>query len=158
MSSLDSLSLRVVPFDVGLHHGLMSGPFVMMRFPTNGEGREMEPPTVYVEGFTGALYLDKPHEFECYGGAFESIWGSALDEVGSEGAKQVKSSDLTGAVWRKSSYSNGQAACVEVAFLGNGRVAVRDSKDQGNGDAVVFTAGEWRAFSAGMEDGEFKQS
>jgi hypothetical protein len=61
----------------------MSGPFVMMRFPTNGYGKYTEPPTVYVEGFTGALYLDKPHEIERYDGAFKSIWGSALDDAGS---------------------------------------------------------------------------
>jgi len=69
----------------------------------------------------------------------------------------VKSSDLTGAVWRKSSRSNGQAECVEVAFLGDGRVAMRDSKDQGNGPALVFTSGEWTAFEGGVVGGEFKR-
>lgn len=67
----------------------------------------------------------------------------------------MKSSDLD-AVWRKSSYSNGQAECVEVAFLDDGRVAMRDSKHGGNGSALVFTPGEWRAFERGMEAGEFK--
>ncbi|MET9145642.1 DUF397 domain-containing protein [Streptomyces sp. NPDC004042] len=57
-------------------------------------------------------------------------------------------------MWRKSSYSNGQAECVEVAFLGDGRVATRDSKENGRGAALVFTAGGWRAFKAGMQDGE----
>lgn len=83
LSELDNVSVRVVPFSAGLHHGLMSGPFVMMHFPTNGDGRYTEPPTVYVEGFTGALYLDKENEIERYDGAFQSIWGSALDRAGS---------------------------------------------------------------------------
>lgn len=78
-----NVSLRVVPFDVGLHHGLMSGPFNILRFPVNGDGRETEPPTVYVEGFTGALYLDKPKEIERYSAAFEIIWEASLDEVAS---------------------------------------------------------------------------
>ncbi len=49
------------------------------------DGRETEPTTVYVDGFTGALYLDKPHEVERYANAFENIWGAALDEPASLG-------------------------------------------------------------------------
>lgn len=84
LTELDNVSIRVVPFKAGLHYGLMSGPFVIMRFPTNGDGKDTEPPTVYVDGFTGALYLDKPHEIERYDGAFQAIHGSALDQAGSK--------------------------------------------------------------------------
>lgn len=78
-----NVSLRIVPLSAGLHHGLMSGSFNILRFPTNGDGRDIEPPVVYVEGFTGALYLDKPKEVERYGAAFERIWESALHESAS---------------------------------------------------------------------------
>ena len=67
----------------------------------------------------------------------------------------MNSADLVGARWRKSSRSGGEGQCVEVAILGDGRVALRDSKDAGQGPALVFTAAEWAAFAGGMADGEF---
>jgi hypothetical protein len=56
--------------------------------------------------------------------------------------------DLSGAAWRKSSYSDGQANCVEVAVLGHrgGPVAVRDSKAPG-GAGLAFTLDVWRQFT-----------
>ncbi len=82
-SELPNVSIRVMPFAAGLHHGIMSGPFIILTFPLNGNGQETEPPTVYVELFTGALYLDKPREIERYTAAFTNIWESSLDEVAS---------------------------------------------------------------------------
>lgn len=84
VSALPTVSLRVIPFGAGLHHGIMSGPFVMLRFPLNGNGQDTEPPTVYVESFTGALYLDKPHEVARHDTAFKNIWESSLDERASQ--------------------------------------------------------------------------
>ena len=51
--------------------------------------------------------------------------------------------DLSGARWRKSSYSDGQANCVEVAAAG--LVAVRDSKSP-DGTRLTFTPDAWRQF------------
>ncbi|MEU6186412.1 DUF397 domain-containing protein [Nocardia sp. NPDC047038] len=64
--------------------------------------------------------------------------------------------DLSGAKWFKSSRSSGSKDCVEVAFLDGGQVGVRDSKNP-TGPALVFTPREWDAFTAGMNDGEFKR-
>jgi hypothetical protein len=55
--------------------------------------------------------------------------------------------DLCGAQWRKSSYSDGQANCVEVAFMAHGYriVAVRDSKAK-RAPGLAFTPNAWRQF------------
>jgi Domain of unknown function (DUF397) len=63
--------------------------------------------------------------------------------------------DLNLAIWRKSSYSNGDGGnCVEVADNLPGIVPVRDSKDP-SGPALVFPAGAWAAFIADVKAGEW---
>jgi hypothetical protein len=63
------------------------GPFEILRF---------EPPTVYVDGFTGDLYLDKAAEVERYSRAFEAIWNAALDETTSATLIRASAKDLPG--------------------------------------------------------------
>jgi hypothetical protein len=84
VASMDNVSLRVVPFSAGLHQGLMTLPFVMLRFPLAPDGKQTEPPTVYIESLTGALYLEKPNEIERYSAAFSDIWNVTLDEAASK--------------------------------------------------------------------------
>mgnify|MGYP001604335323 CR=1 FL=1 len=58
--------------------------------------------------------------------------------------------------WHKSSYSSAQGSdCVEHASLPGGGHALRDSKDP-DGPVLRFNASEWRAFIAGVKDGEFE--
>ena len=59
---------------------------------------------------------------------------------------------LSCAHWRKSTYSNGQASCVEVA-IAEQLVAVRDTKDR-SGPALVFSTQQWRAFTSGLRVGK----
>ena len=68
----------------------------------------------------------------------------------------MNGTDLPNELWHKSSHSNGQANCVEVAFV-DARVAMRDSKDP-SGSALLFAADEWEAFLAGVISGEFNRS
>jgi hypothetical protein len=66
----------------------------------------------------------------------------------------VNTTDLSGAVWRKSSRSNGQSNCVEVATNLPGLVAVRDSKDP-DGPVLFVTASQWAAFQGELRSGAF---
>jgi len=84
VSELPNLAVRVMPFAGGMHHGVTSGPFVMLEFPINGTGMPTEPTTIYIEGHAGALYLDKPHEVELYEQAFNHIQRASLSEAASK--------------------------------------------------------------------------
>lgn len=77
-SELPNLSIRVIPTSAGIHGGTMIGGFTIMGF-----AQRWEPTTVYVEGLTGALYLDKPAESVRYTLAFDDLAAAALDEAAS---------------------------------------------------------------------------
>ncbi|WP_327006857.1 helix-turn-helix domain-containing protein [Dactylosporangium sp. NBC_01737] len=74
-SDAKNVHVRVLPFTAGPHRASQSGPFVILDFRAEGP-RPAEPTTVYGEGLTGAVYLDKRSEIETY----ENAW-NALDDL-----------------------------------------------------------------------------
>ncbi|WP_406005426.1 DUF397 domain-containing protein [Streptomyces sp. NBC_00637] len=71
----------------------------------------------------------------------------------SSASNGVRASSL-GVRWIKSSHSNAEGNCVEVAALEGGGVALRNSRDP-DGPALVYTPAEVAAFVAGAKGGEF---
>lgn len=65
----------------------------------------------------------------------------------------MSTTDLSGAIWRKSSRSGDEQECVEVADLDNGHRAVRDSKHP-TGPALIVAPAEWAAFTTAIRDGD----
>lgn len=66
----------------------------------------------------------------------------------------MSATDLPGARWRKSTISNSQGACVELAKLSNGEFAVRNSRHP-DGPALIYNEAEIAALIAGAKLGEF---
>jgi len=67
----------------------------------------------------------------------------------------MAASSLPGVSWVKSRRSGPTGGnCVEVAFLPDGEVAMRNSRHP-DGPALVFNRAEWEAFLGGAQDGEF---
>ncbi|MFF9567440.1 helix-turn-helix domain-containing protein [Streptomyces sp. NPDC014685] len=83
VAGLPNISVRVTPFAAGAHSGMVTGPFVIFQFSQTGDGIDTEPPTVYADGYTGGLFLDKEREVQQYGAAFDDIWKASLDDQAS---------------------------------------------------------------------------
>jgi Domain of unknown function (DUF397) len=61
---------------------------------------------------------------------------------------------LDGVAWRKATASDANSGCVEVAYLPDGRVGVRDSKNRSM-PALALSARAWAGFLANAKAGQF---
>lgn len=75
---LPHVRVRVLP-SVGPHSAAGAGSFTILEFPPSDRGSG-EPPTVYSENITGALYLDHPRELAIYEQVWAELEALALDE------------------------------------------------------------------------------
>jgi hypothetical protein len=162
-AALPNVTLQILPLSVGAHPGI-DGAFTILDFAD-----PVHPDIVFTEHRAGAVHLQKPADVRNCRLAFTHLRSEALapgdsiafiEEVMTRlwswlGSRRYKVStvDLGKATWRKSSRSGGGAGgnCVEIAFAG-AVVAVRDSKDV-SGPALVFDAGGWAGFLAGVKEG-----
>jgi hypothetical protein len=67
---------------------------------------------------------------------------------------RTASDPLDGARWFKAVASGTNGACLEAAFLTDGRVAIRDNEDLGNPPFVV-SRHVWQCWLEGAKNGEF---
>ncbi|MDN2499739.1 helix-turn-helix domain-containing protein [Nocardia nova] len=82
LSDLPNISIRVVPFTAPSQLGSYVGSFMLLEFPDLVSGLA-QPSIVYVEGWTGDLYLEREAELQRYMQALREIRRVALPEVDS---------------------------------------------------------------------------
>jgi hypothetical protein len=66
----------------------------------------------------------------------------------------TSAADIQGVSWHKSSRSNSQGNCVELAALPTGQVAIRNSRCP-EGPALVYPQAEIAALILGVKNGDF---
>ncbi|MBF6335165.1 helix-turn-helix domain-containing protein [Nocardia abscessus] len=80
IGSLPNVSVRMIPFDAGGHLGLIVQSFTLFDFPPLHVSRMNEPPVVFVEGFTGALFLEEDSVIERHRATVANLLQVALSE------------------------------------------------------------------------------
>ncbi|WP_406231994.1 helix-turn-helix domain-containing protein [Nocardia sp. NBC_01009] len=79
-----NVAVRVLPSARGLPLGISTGPFTVLDFGLDGKGKPLEPSVVYVESYTGDMYLEKAESMRRYREAHETIQRVALDSAESK--------------------------------------------------------------------------
>ncbi|MFD7845478.1 Scr1 family TA system antitoxin-like transcriptional regulator [Nocardia sp. NPDC059764] len=75
-----NITVRVVPFQAGFPLGTPVGPFVALDFKPDVKG-VAEPTVIYVESYTGDMYLEGEADVGKYRRAFATIQHVAMDAV-----------------------------------------------------------------------------
>ncbi|WP_329484204.1 helix-turn-helix domain-containing protein [Kribbella sp. NBC_01484] len=87
MAQRPDIAIRIMPLDVEEHAGLTTGPFALLDFPPRGP--LVERSGVYVDGFLGFFWADKPDEVGLLQKAWANLWEIALsDEESADFIKQ----------------------------------------------------------------------
>jgi hypothetical protein len=80
MTQRAGVSIRILPWSVGVHGGMGASSFTVLNFPNDPHtGEPLEPPLVYVDTITGAMYLNKPDEAKAYHLVWQDLEQRALD-------------------------------------------------------------------------------
>ncbi|WP_330250704.1 helix-turn-helix domain-containing protein [Nocardia sp. NBC_00565] len=89
MSTKDNVGIRILPYSAGVPLGAPIGPFVILDFAPDDEG-VTEPTVIYVENYTGDMYLERAADVAGYRRASATIQHAALDAVSSRTMLRTK--------------------------------------------------------------------
>ena len=80
VGNMPNVSIRVIPFGAQAHPGLVVQSFTLFDFPSLITSRPPEPSVAFVEGFTGALFLEDDGVIERYRATVAALRQVALSE------------------------------------------------------------------------------
>jgi transcriptional regulator with XRE-family HTH domain len=83
VGKLPHVTIRVLPYSSGAPIGHPVGQFAILEFDGDGKGEPVWPPVVYLETFTGCMYLEKDDDLRWYDRAHGELESASLDEVDS---------------------------------------------------------------------------
>lgn len=81
IGKLPNVSVRVVPFEVGAPVGDPVGQFAILEFDVDAPGDPVWPPVVYLETFSGCMYLEREDDVQRYIRVLETLRSASLDEA-----------------------------------------------------------------------------
>ncbi|UGT66895.1 helix-turn-helix domain-containing protein [Nocardia gipuzkoensis] len=79
-----NVRVYVMPFGAGFPLGTSTGPFTVLDFAADGDGRPLEPPVVHVQSYTGDIYLERANTVRRYKAGVEVMRRVALDTPNSK--------------------------------------------------------------------------
>ncbi|MFC8528693.1 helix-turn-helix domain-containing protein [Nocardia sp. NPDC057227] len=74
-----NVRVNLLPFGAGFPLGTSSGPFTILDFASDRDGRTLEPPVVYAESYAGDIYLERDASVCRYRAAMTVMQQVALD-------------------------------------------------------------------------------
>ncbi|MBN1171786.1 MAG: helix-turn-helix domain-containing protein [Micromonosporaceae bacterium] len=89
-STRPTITIQILPFGQGAH-AAMGVAFTIMDF-----GNPTDPPVVYQENLSGALFLDRPYHVETHGLAFDHLRADALSPAESTTLLHTRSQTMAG--------------------------------------------------------------
>lgn len=79
MSTLENISVRILPYSVGYPGHVVATPYIILDFPADGRGYT-EPPIVYSETTIGTMFFEEDDDVNQFRTVHETLQSAALGE------------------------------------------------------------------------------
>ncbi|WP_433681430.1 helix-turn-helix domain-containing protein [Nocardia sp. CA-119907] len=79
-----NVTVQVLPSAAGFPLGISTGPFTILDFGLDKEGQPFEPTVIFVESYTGDIYLERPDSVRRYREAHTALQPVALNVADSK--------------------------------------------------------------------------